>query len=392
MLDRFRRDFRQRFLASFQLNLASLRALLLPFGRPPPVRRHAAAVIVARVQLVAALFAVLVPLAAVVDLLVFDAGTAARLAVLRLLSSAVFVALAWPRELSTVAPYRQAMLMLLALLLVPPLFHLFSAAPLATAAGPGPQLLARLYGYLPTVVLGGLAVFPLTALETALLALPVIALGALAFAIQGVGFSLLEQGDALWFMFMLLGVAAFSGMCQCHYMATLALRAMHDPLTGAYTRQSGEDALSLLYRLGEMAGKPLSVVFIDLDRFKAINDGYGHEAGDRALRELAERLRRGLRRADFLIRWGGEEFLAVLPDTPPANVPGLFRRLRAQGFGERPDGTPLTASIGVAGSDEAGIAGWPALVALADQRMYAAKQGGRDAIVVGDGKVENLSG
>lgn len=387
MLKAIRRGLRQR------LGGARLRALLLPGGRALTVRRQMAAVVMARVQMLAALFALLVPLASVVDLLVFERATAFYLVGLRLLAAAFFVLLAWPRELSPAAPYRQAMVMLLALLLVPPLFHLLSAGALAAAAQNDTQrLLARLYGYLPTIVLGGLAIFPLTAIETFLLALPVIAAAAAGLLLQGVRFSLAEQGDALWFMFMLLGVAAFSGMCQCHYMAALALRAMHDPLTGAYTRQSGEDALGLLHRLGEMSGKTLSVVFIDLDRFKAINDGYGHEAGDRALRELAERLRRGLRRADFLIRWGGEEFLAVLPDTPPANVPGLFRRLRAQGFGERPDGTPLTASLGVAGSDEAGIAGWPALVALADRRMYAAKQGGRDAIVVGDGEVENLSG
>jgi diguanylate cyclase (GGDEF)-like protein len=248
------------------------------------------------------------------------------------------------------------------------------------------QLLAQLYGYLPTVVLGGLAIFPLTALEIGLLALPVTAAAALAFAVQGVQFNLVEQGGVLWFMMMMLGVAIFSGMSQCHYMATLVHRAMHDVLTGAYTRQSGEEALDLFFRLSSMSGKALSVAFIDLDRFKPINDQYGHDAGDHALRDMAERLQRSLRRSDLLVRWGGEEFVVVLPDTAPEHVHQMFQRLRDSTLGLRPDGSPLTASVGVASTSESDIASAPALIAAADRRMYAAKKHGRNTIVLADGQ------
>ncbi len=92
-------------------------------------------------------------------------------------------------------------------------------------------------------------------------------------------------------------------------------------------------------------------------------------------------LRQGLRRSDLLVRWGGEEFIALLPDTPSENVPALLQRLREKGFGLRPDGQPLTASIGIADSHEAGIESWKQVIELADQRMYQAKSAGRDRVV-----------
>ena len=368
-----------------QLNAGQLFSLLIPAGRSMQLRRHAASVILARVQLIAALFAILVPLCAVIDFLVFPAALASKLLVLRLLAAGCFVLLAWPRELSPLHPYRQAMLSLLALLMIPPLFHLMAAGDLVTAnATLAQRLVGQLYAYLPTIVLGGLAIFPLTALETLLLALPVVGAGLMG-TITSEALTLEQHGGVLWFMSMMLGVAMFSGMSQCHYMATLVLKAMHDPLTGTFTRQSGEEAMNLLFRLNAMADKPLTVAFIDLDHFKSINDTWGHEAGDRCLQAVAENLRHGLRRSDLLVRWGGEEFVALLPDTPSANVNILFRRLRAMGLGNRPDGTPLTISVGTADSNETGISTWEQLVQRADQRMYAAKALGRDGMVTPTG-------
>lgn len=375
----------RHIVAPSQLNASQLLTLLTPAGRSLHLQRHAATVILARVQLIAALFAVLVPLCSIVDLLVFPAGLAWQLVLLRLLSALLFVALAWPRELSTTHPYRQALLHLLGLLMIPPLFHLLAAdALLGAGATQAQRLVTQLYAYLPTIVLGGLAIFPLTALETLGLALPVIATGLLG-ATSGQSLNLEQHGGTLWFMTMMLGVAVFSGMSQCHYMATLVLKAMHDPLTGAFTRQSGEEALNLLFRLNAMADKPLTLAFFDLDHFKSINDTWGHEAGDRCLQTLADRIRQGLRRSDLLVRWGGEEFIALLPDTPCANVEILLRRLRASSLGSRPDGTPLTASIGIADSREDGITAWEQLVQRADQRMYAAKALGRDGVVTPTG-------
>lgn len=381
----------ENILAPSQLSSQQLLDMLTPAGRSNELRRHAASVIVARVQLIAGLFAILVPFFAIIDLLVFDFATASKLIGLRLVSTAIFAALAWPREASLTRPYAQALAALLFLLLVPSVFHLLSAEMLQQASQTNAQkLVAQLYAYLPTIVLGGLAIFPLTALEALLFALPVIGMGLASLLLGETPPTLMQYGGTLWFMLMMLGVAMFSGMSQCHYMATLVVRAMHDPLTNAYTRRSGEDALKLLFRLNHMAGKPLTLAFIDLDRFKEVNDLFGHEAGDHCLRQMADQLRAGLRRSDLLIRWGGEEFVAVLPDTPLDKVPALLVRLRQQGLGQRPDGRQLTASIGIASNQETGIGSYESLVLRADLRMYEAKRHGRDAVVWPDGSCQPL--
>lgn len=376
----------EQIVAPSQLSIGQLLRLLVPSGRSIHLTRHAATVILARAQLIAAFFAVLVPLFSIVDLLVFDASTAMHLMGLRLASTLIFVALAWPRALSDTNPYTQALTSLLVLLLVPPCFHLISADMLAAASHTETQkLVSQLYAYLPMIVLGGLAIFPLTALENALLALPVVGIGIIAALFADIPLTLQQLGGTLWFMLMMLGVAMFSGMSQSHYMATLVLKAMHDPLTGAYTRASGEEALNLQLRLNQMTNKPLSLIFFDLDHFKSINDTFGHEAGDACLKMLVDNVSKGLRRSDILIRWGGEEFVAVLPDTPIENIAILLQRLRQNGLGTRPDGSPLTASIGVAHSQEDSVSSWAMLVQRADQRMYIAKQNGRDRAVLPNG-------
>ncbi|NMG35112.1 diguanylate cyclase [Azoarcus sp. TTM-91] len=382
----------QHIVAPTQLSSDQFPRLLAPFNRSPQLRRHAAAVIIARVQLICALFAVLVPLWAVVDLLVFEWPVAWPLVLMRLASAAVFAALAWPRGISMERPYLQAMAMLITMMLVPPLFYLASLQVIDVSQLTGwPRLVGELYGFMPTVVLGGLAIFPLTALEALLLSLPAIAMAVFGMAASGLEFSLQQHGAALWFMLLMLGVAMFSGMSQTHYMESLVHKAMTDPLTGAFSRRSGAEALELMFRLSSMSSRPLTVVFFDLDHFKAINDGYGHDAGDQALIALVQTLRGILRRGDVLARWGGEEFVAVLPDMPVAQVPAFLSRLRAAGLGIRPDGKPLTASIGVAESLVDGVGDWAKLVDLADQRMYRAKHEGRDRAVLPDGAVIGFS-
>ncbi|AVR89916.1 GGDEF domain-containing protein [Thauera aromatica] len=385
-MSRLWKTLSQHIVAPTQLNLEQIPGLLVPFRRSAAIRRHAAAVIIARVQFISALFALLVPLWSLVDLWVFDGATAWSLVGLRFVSAAVFVILAWPRELSSIRPYAQAMTMLLCMLLVPPLFYLGSVQIIdASALDPWQQLVVRLYAFMPTIVLGGLAIFPLTALEMLLFSLPVLAAAGIGAVASGAELALEQQGAMLWFMLMMMGVAMFSGMSQSHYMESLVQKAMTDPLTGAFSRRSGAEALELMFRLAVMAGKPLTVMFLDLDRFKAINDGYGHDAGDEALRTLVAHLRRTLRRGDVLVRWGGEEFLVILPEMPADQLPSFLARLRDGGLGLRPDGAALSASIGIAECLADGADDWQKLVSIADQRMYAAKQGGRDRAVLPDG-------
>jgi len=133
--------------------------------------------------------------------------------------------------------------------------------------------------------------------------------------------------------------------------------------------------------------RPLSLVFVDLDHFKLVNDRYGHEEGDRVLHNAAEALQKTLRQSDIVVRWGGEEFLVIMPETDGAGAISALKRLRTNGLGLRPDGTPQTASIGLAECLSDNLATYSELIELADHRMYQAKASGRDRVFAREGYV-----
>lgn len=382
----------QNIVAPTSPSAWQLLKLMLPFGRSAPIRRHAASVIMARVQLLSLLFAVLVPLFAIVDLIVFALPQALALTAFRLLAGLAFLALSWPREASIRRPYAQAVAMLLAMLLIPTLFFLAS---LWIAHGvvldDSQRFLIQLYGLMPTLVLAGLAIFPLSALEILLYSLPVLVIASLGIVPPGESLALVNHGATYWFMCMMIGVAMFSGMSQSHYMESLVHRASTDPLTQALTRRSGIEALERALLLADAGQRPLTVLFLDLDRFKAINDQFGHDAGDQALITFAAHVRKALRDGDMLIRWGGEEFVVVLPGMPVPQMPMFLQRLRNEGLGRRVDGQPLVASVGVAEMSVDNLRDWPALVSLADQRLYEAKNLGRARAVLPDGQVISMA-
>jgi diguanylate cyclase (GGDEF)-like protein len=128
--------------------------------------------------------------------------------------------------------------------------------------------------------------------------------------------------------------------------------------------------------------RAMSAVLVDIDRFKSVNDGHGHAAGDAVLREVAVRLTAGLREEDVAARWGGEEFLLLLPDSPDATV--VCERLRAS-IADRPINVHgllelyVSASFGWAPWD--GEETGEALVGRADVALYAAKAEGRNRVV-----------
>ena len=161
-------------------------------------------------------------------------------------------------------------------------------------------------------------------------------------------------------------------------LCVLALRldllrydAWHDPLTSLYDRRSFDRLLEMAIARSNRYGWPFTLVIIDLDDLKTLNDEQGHPAGDNALRTLAERFRRVLRAGDSAARIGGDEFAMILPNTESELVPSLLERVRsAPGF-DRP--CP-DFSYGVAQcpkeADE-----FDSLVRLADERLYQAKDG-----------------
>ncbi len=153
-----------------------------------------------------------------------------------------------------------------------------------------------------------------------------------------------------------------------------------DHLTGLANRRHMQERLVLEHARAQR-GHTFSVVLIDLDHFKRINDSHGHARGDEALRAFADEAAAGLRNCDLLARWGGEEFLLLLPDTPAPQARSTVERLLARMHAAPPiPGLPMTFSGGVT-EQQPGEA-VAETVARADRAMYAAKQGGRDKVVL----------
>jgi diguanylate cyclase (GGDEF)-like protein len=154
-----------------------------------------------------------------------------------------------------------------------------------------------------------------------------------------------------------------------------------DDLTDLYNRRHLQDSLNAAVANAERHGQELSVMMIDVDRFKQLNDTYGHDAGDHALRVIAADVHGALRAGDLLGRWGGEEFLAILPLTDADEAMHVAERVRESisslAVVLSDQLVPVSASIGVAARSGGGP---DELVAAADSAMYAAKAAGRDAV------------
>jgi two-component system cell cycle response regulator len=166
--------------------------------------------------------------------------------------------------------------------------------------------------------------------------------------------------------------------------AELERRALTDSLTGSKNRGAIVDVLTRELARTRRTGRPTSVVLCDVDHFKNVNDTHGHPAGDTVLRELVRRVKVEVRTHDDLGRWGGEEFLVILPECPAEEAVRVGERLR-DSFAREPVQTEVvqitaTASFGVAGTDQ-GYKDVNAIVGAADMALYAAKAAGRNRVV-----------
>jgi two-component system cell cycle response regulator len=162
--------------------------------------------------------------------------------------------------------------------------------------------------------------------------------------------------------------------------------AVTDALTGLNNRRYLDNHLNVLFNRSMARGKPLSVLITDIDRFKQVNDTYGHDAGDEVLKEFANRIRSTVRGADLACRYGGEEFVVVMPDTSPEVAAAVAERLRASiednGFTLKSAGEELkvTASFGIA-SRQSSVLTPDQLMKQADLALYEAKNTGRNRVV-----------
>jgi diguanylate cyclase (GGDEF)-like protein len=165
----------------------------------------------------------------------------------------------------------------------------------------------------------------------------------------------------------------------------LQLAALTDPLTDLANRRAGLMALTQSWSAATRHGQPLSLISIDVDHFKKINDQYGHLVGDTVLQAIAKCLKEGSRREDTVCRWGGEEFLIICPNLAIHDAQRIAERLRlavaAQDLGVEKAPVRVTASFGLAALNAA-MTSQDRLLSAADQALYAAKAAGRNCVKV----------
>ncbi len=164
--------------------------------------------------------------------------------------------------------------------------------------------------------------------------------------------------------------------------AELTKLAVTDPVTGLWNRRHTAELLSADLEQASGTGRPLTLLMIDIDHFKAINDTHGHQSGDRVLTEVARRFREQIRQSDVVGRWGGEEFVVLLRDCAAADGLQAAEKLRRT-VSDTPFGAAgsITVSIGAAQRSDADDLG--SLLDRADAALYRAKRAGRNTVAAG---------
>ncbi|WP_417788292.1 diguanylate cyclase [Stutzerimonas xanthomarina] len=164
----------------------------------------------------------------------------------------------------------------------------------------------------------------------------------------------------------------------------LSMALSRDSLTGLLKHADIKEQVALEVERAQRSGKPTSVVMLDLDHFKQVNDQYGHAAGDNVIRSLANLMRQRLRRIDSIGRYGGEEFVAVLPDCPAEQAKRIFDeiRLRFAALSFHAGARTFSVSLSAGISETDGHSGAGAMLELADQALYVAKHNGRNQVQI----------
>ncbi len=193
----------------------------------------------------------------------------------------------------------------------------------------------------------------------------------------------------LAWLFLSFGMAlALAGVVLYRMAIKLQQAATHDALTGLPNRRAADDFMAQEALRAQRRGSPLSALMIDIDFFKKVNDQHGHAGGDHVLQALARLLQQRARASDMVARWGGEEFLMLLPDTPAEGAKEMAEQLR-RAVQNAPlrwqqQSIPITVSIGTA-TWTSGPFHANALIDCADSALYQAKNSGRNRVCVGAG-------
>ena len=198
-------------------------------------------------------------------------------------------------------------------------------------------------------------------------------LGTQSILIEGIAFSVLTG-------------MTYITMTTEHLQQDLKRQATIDPLTGTYNRRAFYSLAGHAFARQRRDGDDLSLICLDLDHFKKVNDAWGHSVGDQVLKAVVDVISESKREQDILARFGGEEFIILMPSTPQKDAARLAERIR-HSIEQTPIHTgtqalSLTVSLGVASIDKKAAPSIDTLIANADKALYLAKQGGRNGVVV----------
>ena len=170
------------------------------------------------------------------------------------------------------------------------------------------------------------------------------------------------------------------------YQQHLEYQSQVDSLTGLFNRRAFENKIGEEFERSKRYHSPLSLLILDIDNFKLINDTYGHHGGDAALVKISETFREKTRQSDFPARYGGEEFVLVLPETDQDNAvqaaTKIHGAIRSCAFGTSARPFRLTVSIGVSSTSAKFYSDWHELLGDADRALYVAKNAGKDRVEI----------
>ncbi len=170
------------------------------------------------------------------------------------------------------------------------------------------------------------------------------------------------------------------------YQRHLEYQTQIDSLTGLFNRRALEKKMQEEFERSKRYHNPLSVLILDIDNFKLINDTYGHHGGDAALVKIAETFREKTRQSDFASRYGGEEFVLILPETDQESAVQVAKKIhdsiRSCSFGTTARPFNLTVSIGVSSTSARNYRDWREMLDDADRALYAAKNSGKDRVEI----------
>lgn len=324
-----------------------------------------------RLFLIVFCFAICTPLWLIIDAVSLSTEDFLEIAVLRLLVSGVFAFIAWKIKAGT-ASWSKIWISLLSLSVGLSIFHIGAAIILdGSISSP---VIARSYEFLPFILIAGLAMLPLTILESLFVAFP----AAVAMVVAGMirhGISAFETIGDMW-LFTILTIASIAtSLLHFKFLDALSRQAIRDSISGAFSRASGEELIDLQFLLSARASTPLSIAYVDIENFKEKNNRIGRAKCDEILASVAKKLVSDFRKSDMVIRWGGDEMLLIMPNTKVDGAKLAIDRILAEGF-ENSIGEKVEVSAGIAERITDDVSNWVELISLAEKRSEAASSMG----------------